>query len=211
MKATTTARRPLRYLALGDSYTAGEGVAPAERWTHRLAAALRASGVPLQNPSTVAVTGWTTDELTAGLDAAESEGRVHGRYDLVSLLIGVNNQYRGGDRRTYRREFRALLARAVASSVGGEPGRVVVLSIPDWGVTPFAEGRGRARIARAIDAFNRVNREETMAARARYVDVTPVSRIPPAQVVGDGLHPSGTAYGAWAELALPEARAALSG
>jgi lysophospholipase L1-like esterase len=202
--------RPLPYLALGDSYTIGEGVAPEMRWPHQLAARLREEGVPLQDPTIVAVTGWTTDELAMGLDAAEAGGRVTGRYDLVSLLIGVNNQYRGRDLDEYRREFRALLARAVASSVGGDASRVVVLSIPDWGVTPFAEGRDRAQIARAIDAFNRVNREAAAGAGARYVDVTPCSRTRGAQVVDDGLHPDGATYAAWTELVLPEARAVFA-
>jgi lysophospholipase L1-like esterase len=205
---STPTERPLPYLALGDSYTIGEGVAPAERWPHQLAARLRAGGVPLQDPETVAVTGWTADELAAGIDAAEAEGRVAGRYALVSLLVGVNDQYRGRDVAAYRQAFRALLARAVAFA-GGAPQRVLVLSIPDWGVTPFAEGRDRAQIAREIDAFNRVNRAETEARGARYVDVTPRSRAQGAQVVEDGLHPSGAAYAAWAEAALPEARAAL--
>jgi lysophospholipase L1-like esterase len=208
--------RARRYLALGDSYTIGEGVAPADRWPHLLAAALRAEGVPLQDPAIVAVTGWTTDELAAGLDAAEvddpargAEGRVAGPYDLVTLLIGVNNQYRGRDLANYRTEFRALLVRAVAFA-GGEAGRVVVLSIPDWGVTPFARDRDRAQIAEAIDAFNAAAREEARAAGARWVDVTPVSRTQGARVVDDGLHPDGAAYAAWTALALPEARAALA-
>ena len=207
----------LRFLALGDSYTIGEGVAPEARWPHQLAARLRDAGVPLEDPTIVAVTGWTTDELAAGLDAAEAEGRVHGRYALVSLLIGVNDQYRGRDAEAYRREFRALLGRAVAFA-GAEASRVLVLSIPDWGVTPFAartpsgaaDGRDRAQIAREVDAFNRVNREEAARVGARYVDVTPLSRTQGAQVVDDGLHPDGAAYAAWTALALPEARAALA-
>jgi lysophospholipase L1-like esterase len=199
----------LRFLALGDSYTIGEGVPPEERWPHQLAARLRAAGVPLQDPDTVAVTGWTTDELAAGMDAAEAERRVAGRYALVSLLVGVNNQYRGRDLGEYREEFRALLGRAVAAA-SGDAGRVLVLSIPDWGVTPFAEGRDRARIAREIAAFNHVNREEAEAAGARYVDLAPLSRAQGDQVVGDGLHPNGAAYAAWAEAALPAARAALA-
>jgi lysophospholipase L1-like esterase len=185
----------LRYLALGDSYTIGEGVAPEERWPHRLAARLRAEGVPLRDPIIVAVTGWTTDELAAGIDAAEAEGRVDGRYDLVSLLIGVNNQYRGRDVEEYREEFRALLGRAVAFA-RGDAARALVLSIPDWGVTPFAEGRDRTEIAREIDVFNRVGREEAAAAGARYVDVTPLSRRQGAQVVDDGLHPDDEAHAA---------------
>lgn len=199
----------LRFLALGDSYTIGEGVAPEERWPHRLAARLRQEGIPLQDPETVAMTGWTTDELAAGIDEAEEAGEVSGTYDLVTLLVGVNNQYRGRDLADYRAEFRALLARAVAFA-GGEAGRVVVVSIPDWGVTPFARDRDRAAIARAIDAFNVAAREEVDAAGAHWVDVTPLSRAQGAQVVADDLHPNGDAHAAWTDLVLPEARAALA-
>ncbi|MDX1421232.1 MAG: GDSL-type esterase/lipase family protein, partial [Rubricoccaceae bacterium] len=175
---------------------------------------LRAEGVPLQDPEVVAVTGWTTDELAGGLDAAEAEGRVQGRYALVTLLVGVNNQYRGRDLDGYRDELRTLLARAVAFA-GGEASRVVVVSIPDWGVTPFAARtpsgavRDRDAIAQAIDAFNAVAREEAAAVGARWVDITPLSRTQGAQVVDDALHPDGAAYAAWTDLVLPAARAAL--
>ena len=199
---------PLRALALGDSYTIGEGVGEAERWPVRLAAALRADGLPVADPALVAVTGWTTDELDAGIDAAVAEGRVRGTYALVTLLIGVNNQYRGRSLDEYRAQFRALLARAVGFA-GGEAGRVVVVSIPDWGVTAFAGGRDRAQIARDIDAFNAVGRDEAEAAGARWVDVTPLSRAHPDEVADDGLHPSGAQYARWAEAAEGAARAAL--
>ena len=129
----------------------------------------------------------------------------------MSLLIGVNNQYRGLDADQYRLEFRALLERAIEFA-RGRPDRVIVLSIPDWGVTPFAEGEDREQVAREIDQFNLINREETERANARYVDVTPISReaaTDPSLVADDGLHPSGKMYAAWAELALPEALAAI--
>ena len=198
----------LRVLALGDSYTIGEGVAPAERWPVQLAALLRADGLSVGEPTIVARTGWTTDELAAGIDRAGPKGP----YYLVSLLIGVNNQYRGRDSEGYRNEFAALLERAVGFA-GGDAGRVLVVSIPDWGATPFAAGQDRARIASEIDRFNAVNREEARRAGARYVDVTGVSRRAtgePGLVAGDGLHPSGAMYAEWARLALPEARAALN-
>jgi lysophospholipase L1-like esterase len=198
----------MRYLALGDSYTIGESVATEERWPVQLAALVGERGVRLAEPVIVARTGWTTDELMAGIERPEPDGP----FDLVSLLIGVNNQYRGGDLETYRAEFRALLAQAIEFA-GGDPSRVIVLSIPDWGVTPFAQGRDRARIAAEIDRFNRVNRQETEAAGARYVDVTPVSRQAAddeALLAADRLHPSGEMYALWAQLVLPEALAALS-
>jgi lysophospholipase L1-like esterase len=194
-----------RILALGDSYTIGEGVAAAERWPVRLAAMLRARGVPVADPVIVARTGWTTDELSRGIDAAKPEGS----FQLVTLLIGVNNQYRGRPAEEYRDQFRALLRRAIAFA-GGDAARVVVLSIPDWSVTPFAASRDRAAIAREINAFNIVNREETTRAGARYVDVTGDTRRTPLDVTGDGLHPSAGAYERWAALALPVALAILS-
>lgn len=193
---------PLRYLALGDSYTIGEGVAPVERWPVQLAELLRKQGVPVGEPQIIARTGWTVSELSSGIDAAAPRGP----FDLVTLLIGVNDQYRGGDAETYRPAFRAMLARAVALA-GGDPRRVVVLSIPDWGVTPFARQSGRdpARIAAAIDRFNVAGREETAAAGARFVDITPSTRraaSDPSLLAPDGLHYSGMMYAEWARLAL---------
>lgn len=197
----------LRFLALGDSYTIGEGVAPHERWPVVLADSLRSEGVDLADPVIVATTGWTTDELAAGIAAAG----IGGRYDLVSLLIGVNNQYRGRPIREYREQLLSLLRQAVGFA-GDRPSRLLVLSIPDWGVTPFAAGRDAAAIAAGIDAFNAVNRAEAERAGARWVDVTAHSRAAgaaPEMLVADGLHPSGAAYAEWARLALPAAREAL--
>jgi lysophospholipase L1-like esterase len=200
MPDTPTVRNNVRYLALGDSYTIGESVAPEERFPVQLARELN-----LGEPRIIAKTGWTTDELNAAIDAAN----VTGTYELVTLLIGVNNQYRNRDAEQYRGEFAALLQRAIGFA-GGDAKNVVVVSIPDWGVTPFAEGRNRAEIAAAIDRYNAVNREETARAGARYVDITPVSRgTDPALVAPDGLHPSGQQYREWVRLIAPEARAAL--
>lgn len=197
-----------RFLALGDSYTCGESVAPAERWPVQLAAMMRDHGIDIGDPEIIATTGWTTDELASAV--AERDPR--GPFALVFLQAGVNNQYRGRPRDEYREQFRGLLGQALAFA-GNDPGRVVVLSIPDWGVTPFAAGRDTAQIAREIDAFNAVNRDEAARAGARYVDVTPVSRMAAADVAlvaEDGLHPSGLMYRAWAQLVLPEALAALA-
>jgi lysophospholipase L1-like esterase len=193
----------VRILALGDSYTIGEAVAAGERWPVRLAALLRARGIAVAEPDIVARTGWTTDELSAGIDAAQPRGP----YDIVTLLLGVNNQYRGRPATEYREQFSALLARAVGFA-GSKADHVVILSIPDWGVTPFAAGRDRARIARDIDEFNAIAREEASRVGARYVDVTGISRraaSEPALVAHDGLHPSAPMYEEWARAVFPVA------
>lgn len=195
------------YLALGDSYTIGEGVAPSERWPVRVARALREAGVPVDDPEIVAATGWTTGELAAALDAAD----LRGSYALVTLLIGVNDQYRGRSTADYLTGFHDLLARAVALA-GGSAARVIVVSIPDWGVAPFAEGRDRAAIAQAIDEFNVTARDAAERAGAWWVDITAESRVPgnaASAYAADGLHPSGDAYRVWAALVSPVARRAL--
>lgn len=190
----------LRYLALGDSYTIGESVEEAERFPNQLAALLSNEGVAV-DVTIIARTGWTTDELWQGIQAQT----VTPPYDLVSLLIGVNNQYRGYDINKYREGFVFLLDKATEYT-GGDVKRVIVFSIPDWGVTPFATGRDAAQIAAEIDAFNKVNLEETQKAGAHYVDITPVSRkaaTDPSLIAGDGLHPSGSMYAEWVTSALP--------
>lgn len=206
-KTPTPDQSQLRFLALGDSYTIGEGLPVEDRWPVQLVGQLRAAGLSMGEPEIIARTGWTTDELAAALVQAGPQGP----YDLVSLLVGVNNQYRGRDLAEYRDQFSQLLEKVV-SLAGGDPERVLVLSIPDWGMTPFAEGLDTARIAAEIDSFNVVNREEAGRVGARYIDVTPASRLAatdPELIAPDGLHPSQKMYAAWVELALPEALAAL--
>lgn len=198
-----------RVLSLGDSYTIGEGVGAAERWSVQLVDRLRAEGLRLADPELIARTGWTTDELARALERA----RPAGPYALVTLCVGVNDQFRGRPLDETRPRLAALVARAVGLA-GDRPGRVLVLSVPDWGVTPFAAGRDRAAIAREIDALNAVAREEAERAGARWLDVTATSRRAaeePALLAPDGLHPSGAMYARWAEAALPLARAALAG
>ena len=194
----------LRFLALGDSYTVGEGVSENKRWPVLLAEALRQEGIPLSDPKVIAVTGWTTDELEAGINEAKPEAP----FDFVTLLIGVNNQYRGRGIDEYREQFRGLLNRAIALTCG-KASRVLVVSIPDWSVTPFAQGRDRKAIASEIDAFNAVNRAEALEAGAYYTDITSLSRDQGAMVVGDRLHPNGEAYIAWTTTILTEARKML--
>lgn len=200
----------LRYLALGDSYTIGEGVEPAQRWPLQLAQRLRDDGIALDDPQIVATTGWTTDELSAGMDAAT----LAPPYDLVSLSIGVNNQYRGRDLENYRHEFAALLRRAIALA-GLRAERVIVVSIPDWGATRFGHesGRDTAVIARELDAFNAINREEARRLQIAWADVSAISRevgTDVTQLADDGLHPSGRQYASWLSPILPLVRAALS-
>jgi lysophospholipase L1-like esterase len=200
-------RRAPRYLALGDSYTIGEGVEPGERWPARLTGLLRGHGVPMEDPVIIARTGWTTEELAAVIERAVPRGP----FALVTLLAGVNDQYRGGEVERYRERFAALLRRAITFAEG-TPARVIVLSIPDWSVTPFALGRDRDAIAKAIDRFNQANREEAARAGARYVDLTALSREAARDrnlIAADGLHPSGRMHDSWAELALPVALEAL--
>ncbi|HEV2540948.1 MAG TPA: SGNH/GDSL hydrolase family protein [Frateuria sp.] len=196
----------LHYLALGDSYTIGEAVPAAGRWPAQLVVRLRERGVAIDDPQIVAVTGWTTDELSSAMDAASFAPP----YGLVTLLIGVNNQYRGRDAGEYRDEFARLLRRAVGLA-GGHASRVVVVSIPDWGVTRFAREQGRdpAQIAQALDAYNAIARDETGRAGARWVDITPISRRHPELVAEDGLHPSAQQYALWTEAILPVAAAAV--
>ncbi len=192
---------PLTYLALGDSYTIGESVDSASRWPVQLARALSKEGIAVGEPVIVAQTGWTTDELAAGIEAADPAGT----FDLVSLLIGVNNQFRGRELEEYRIQLLDLISRAVAFA-GGDPGRVLVLSTPDWGVMPFADGRDRGRIASEIDAFNEVERREAERAGVRFVDIAWISREAagaPELVAADGLHPSAAMYARWVEAALP--------
>ncbi|HSE13620.1 MAG TPA: SGNH/GDSL hydrolase family protein [Rudaea sp.] len=224
--ASTQAARA-RFLALGDSYTIGEGVDAGGRWPDQLAAALRASGLAVATPEIVARTGWTTGELAAAMD----RHAFHPPYDLVTLLIGVNNQYRAGqepkcpggqggpggagrDLDNYRGEFRTLLERAIALA-GNRPQRVVVVSIPDWGVTRFGQSSGRdtAKVAHELDLYNVANAEIAASLHVRYADVTPASRDGgdhADMLAGDGLHPSATMYRRWLAVIQPQARAALS-
>jgi lysophospholipase L1-like esterase len=201
-----------RVLALGDSYTIGEGVAASERWPVQLAAALRASDTRVAEPTILARTGWTTTELLAAIEgAAEALGS---GFDLVTLLIGVNDQYRSHGVAVFSSGLESVLERAIGFA-GGDARRVIVLSIPDWGVTPFAasDPRGAVAIGKEIETFNRVAREVALSRGALFVDVTPESRRAagdPSLLAPDGLHPSGKMYAAWAELILPAARRVLA-
>lgn len=196
----------LPYLALGDSYTIGEGVEPAGRWPMQLAAALRDIGVAVDDPTIIATTGWTTDELEAGIDADAPQGP----FELVSLLIGVNDQYRGRSVDEYRPRFTALLQRALAFA-GDRAPRVLVLSIPDWGVTPYAvaSGRDRVRIGQELDAYNAAAAAICAEHDVAFVDITDLSRQLGGESVmlaEDGLHPSAAMYTLWHQRAFEVTR-----
>ncbi len=192
--------KPLSYLALGDSYTIGEAVEQSESFPYQLVSLLNDSRIELENPKIIAKTGWTTDELRHAI----KQEQITETFDLVTLLIGVNNQYRGYSQDTYRKEFTELLATAI-SFAGGDKNKVYVISIPDWGLTEFAKNSGRdlKTISKEIDAFNEINKQETEASGITYVDITPISRQAikkPNLIAGDGLHPSGKMYAEWTKL-----------
>ncbi|MCX7878736.1 MAG: SGNH/GDSL hydrolase family protein [Ignavibacteria bacterium] len=197
----TYSQQTKKILALGDSYTIGEAVSENERFPSIVVSKLSAEGINVNDPVIIAKTGWTTDELEKAIDEAELKEK----FDLVTLLIGVNNQYRGRSPGQYRTEFRELLYKAIEFA-GGKQSNVLVISIPDWGVTPFAEGRDRKKISEEIDNFNSVNREETEKAGAVYAYITDISReaaSDPELTAQDGLHPSRKMYEKWVESFYP--------
>jgi len=197
----STMRSENRYtmLCIGDSYTIGEAVSENERFPMQAAELLKHQGIAIDKPVIIAKTGWTTDELAAAI----KHENLQQKFDFVTLLIGVNNQYRGRSAEQYRTEFDALLKTAI-DYANGKPGHVFVISIPDWGVTPFAanDQRGLEQIGREIDAFNAVGREEAVKVKAHFIDITAGSREAkhnPELVATDGLHPSGKMYANWAQ------------
>ncbi|MBL8993926.1 MAG: SGNH/GDSL hydrolase family protein [Spirochaetia bacterium] len=189
------------YLALGDSYTVGEGVEPGARFPAQLAKRLAASNIQISSPYLIARTGWTGQDLLSAY-AAESFDQP---YDLVTLAIGVNNQYQGQHPALFRIELKYLLQAAIKSAQG-RPGRVIVLSIPDWGMSPFAKNRDREKIAKEIDLYNEALAAECRNAKVVYLDITKITRKLSADsdaFAPDGLHFTAKVYRAWAELLFP--------
>ncbi|MGC4102635.1 SGNH/GDSL hydrolase family protein [Ferruginibacter sp.] len=199
------------YLALGDSYTIGQSVTEQERFPAQAVKLLQQYNIAVNTPEYIAVTGWTTRNL---LDAIKiNTPPTRSSYDFVTLLIGVNNQFQGRSQAEYTAEFNELLNAAVQLA-GNDPKKVAVLSIPDWGVTPFATNYGydKALIAKQIDSFNVINKQATLAKNVAYIDITPLTRMAatdPSLVAADGLHPSGKAYAQWAALLAPVMKASL--
>ena len=187
---------PIKFLALGDSYTIGESVKEEERWPEQLAAQLSARGYQTDKPKIIATTGWRTDQLKQAIE----EAGLKPEYNLVSLLIGVNNQYQGKSPESYKPEFEALLKMATELAWGRKE-NVFVISIPDYGFTPFGKPR-QEQISKALDEYNAINKELTENSGIRYVNITDISRNgfkQPELVADDSLHPSGLQYKLWVE------------
>ncbi|WP_426669110.1 SGNH/GDSL hydrolase family protein [Mucilaginibacter sp. McL0603] len=189
------------YLALGDSYTIGQSVPADQSYPNLLALELTAHKYPVNPPKIIAVTGWTTDEL---INAIASSGITDKKFDFVTLLIGVNDQYQQLSQDNYRTKFQQVLNTAIKFADGNK-NRVFVLSIPDWGVTPFAAGRDSI-IGPQIDQFNAINKQISNVAQVNYINVTTISRLAannPSLIASDGLHPSEKMYQLWVDLLEP--------
>jgi lysophospholipase L1-like esterase len=185
------------YLALGDSYTIGEQVESKENFPNQVTAILKEKGIAFAPPEIIAQTGWTTDELQSAIKKTELKRR----YDFVTLLIGVNNQYRGRKVEDYIPEFESLLKQAIQFA-GNDTDHVIVLSIPDWGVTPFATGKDRNQVAKEIDEYNSANELISKKYKAHYINITQSTREAATDIsllTADGLHPSGKEYARWAK------------
>ena len=189
------------FLALGDSYTIGESVDEKDRWSRQLIDLLKIK-FNFTKHDIVARTGWTTSELTQAIEAK----KLTEQYEMVSLLIGVNNQYRGQSLDSYRVEFRNLLNKSIKFAKD-DAKKVIVLSIPDWGKTPFAKGQDTQKIASEIDAFNNVAKEECKKLNIVFIDITEITRknTDTSMFAIDGLHYSGKVHRLWAMEALKTA------
>ena len=198
----------LTYLALGDSYTIGESVPEAQRWPVKLADSLRERDILIADPQIIATTGWTTSELQEGIINAET----HPPYDLVSLLIGVNNQYRGYDINIYRQEFEELITQAIEFA-GSDASKVFVVSIPNYGVTPFGITRGKERIRAELLKYDAIADSIASKYGISFVNITPISegaKTDPELNAPDQLHPSGKQYSLWVSEMLPVVHALLT-
>lgn len=196
-----TTNNKYNYLALGDSYTIGQSVAASENFPNQTVSLLKAQSLDFASAMIIATTGWTTDELDRGIAEANNSGTLLSSYSFVSLLIGVNDQYRGRAVDSYKPAFEDLLKKAIHFA-GDSAGHVVVISIPDWGVTPFANSRDRVKIAKEIDAYNLANKQIALRYNVEYIDITPWTREGASDlslIAADGLHPSGKEYKRWAE------------
>ncbi|MBW4891082.1 SGNH/GDSL hydrolase family protein [Mucilaginibacter sp. HMF5004] len=192
---TVVVKGKYQYLALGDSYTIGQSVNLSESFPYQLKAQLGQKGYSVADLKIIAVTGWTT----ANLINAIQQANLTQKYDIVTLLIGVNNQYQGMSQADYRTQFVQLLNTAIGFANGNKM-RVFVLSIPDYSVTPFATGYNKTQIATEIDQYNAINKDESTKAGVNYLNITDISRLAATDqslIAYDGLHPSAKMYGLW--------------
>ena len=195
------------YMALGDSYTIGQSVSTTDRFPTQIAQLLIGDSLRATTLQYIATTGWTTSSL---LSAIASQNPTP-NFDIVTLLIGVNDQYQGVDTATYRTRFTQCLQKAVQLSAN-RTSRVFVLSIPDYSATPFVPASDKARVSREIDWFNAINKQVTLLNNIAYIDITPSTRlaaIDPTLIANDGLHPSGKQYAVWAQMLAPLIKNAL--
>lgn len=210
---TTTSMPPKQdtihsYLALGDSYTIGQSVAVEDRYPVQTVQLLFSDSIKFDPPEIIAQTGWTTANLLSRINSSPPTKTT---YDIVTLLIGVNNQYQGLSQDQYRTEFTTLLNKAIQFA-GNKTNRVIVLSIPDYSVTPYANNSDKVKISTQIDSFNLINKEISLAASVGYSDITPSTRMAatdPSLIAYDGLHPSGKEYAKWAAWLAPMIKEAL--
>lgn len=215
-QSTNPPNTKIKYLALGDSYTIGESVKIRERYPIQLAEKIeylsqddikneeRGTRVYFEEPKIIAKTGWTCEDLLAAIRLAEQKKELQSKYDIVSLLIGVNDQYRNYDSSLYEKRFEKLLEKAI-SLAGTDPSKVFVISIPDWGVTQYAKTKkmDAQKVAKEIDFYNKINKQIALKHKVKYFDITPISRKASSDknlIAKDGLHPSAEMYKKWVDL-----------
>ena len=191
-----------KFLALGDSYTIGQSVEVNERWPVQFLKELTATTNVIDTLQIIAQTGWRVDQLKEAMNSSDLEPP----YGIVSLLIGVNNQYQGQNANDFRPEFIEILEKSL-KLVENRTERLFVISIPDWGASPYGFGFDRAKVSKEINEFNSVVKEESEKRGLRYFDITAISRralIDRTLIASDGLHPSGKMYKLWVDMMIPE-------
>ena len=197
---TQTNNEPIQYLALGDSYTIGQGVDTLDRWPNQLSSKLEQDEYTIEKTDIIAQTGWKTSDLLNAIEGTNLED-----YNLISLSIGVNNQFSGIPFEVYTSEFDELLGRIIDAAGSS---RVFIVSIPDYGVTPFGSNNSET-IAQELDEYNEYARLKCDTLNIPYINITEISRILGASdgaLASDNLHPSGTQYAFWVDEMIPTVR-----
>jgi lysophospholipase L1-like esterase len=192
---------PISYLALGDSYTIGTGIDVEENWPMQLSDLLKDNNLTVRNTKIIAANGWTTTDLKEGILYENPDSS----YNMVSLLIGVNNQYQGLDIELYKTDFRELLEQSIAFA-NGDSGKVFVVSIPNYGVTPFGKLRDAEKVTREIASYNEIAKNISAEYGIPFVNITPISEMAEDDrdlLASDDLHPSAKMYGMWVKEIMP--------